>query len=157
MGASGWDYVQPFDTDLATTFAALRQRIFTEGHYFWFDSIARPATLADLDALCADDPMDMFDGEPDFDSPEFHTRIDIATAGTHSILDVHTVGRRADVEPLTAQETLELFGTCSPTTAIFEAADLHQMLPEKWGGFCVELHDSSGAVEAIAFWGCSGD
>jgi hypothetical protein len=51
MGASGWDYIEPFDTDLATTLANLRKRVFEEDGYFWFESIPKPATLAELDAL----------------------------------------------------------------------------------------------------------
>lgn len=154
MGASGWDYVQPFDTDLATTLTNLRRRVFEEEDFSWYDSIPKPATLADLDALLADDPMD---GEPDFDSPAFQQLIDVAITGTHSILDARTLGPRGDIQPLTEQQALQLFGTCSPTAAVFEETDLNEMSAQGWTGYCVRLHDDSGAVTAIGFWGASGD
>ncbi|NUP49910.1 MAG: hypothetical protein HOW97_21745 [Catenulispora sp.] len=150
MGASGWEYIQPFDTDVQTTFAALRQQTFDEGHYAWYDDVPRPATLADWDAMCAD--------EPDFNDPDFERVMDIVASGTASILDVHSVGPRGDIEPLAEQQTLALFGTCAPSAAVFKATDLNEMTSDKWnGGFCVNLHDDSGTVTAIGFWGASGD
>jgi hypothetical protein len=150
MGASGWEYIQPFDTDPQTTFAALRQQIFDEGHYYWSDAIARPATLADWDALCAH--------ETDYEDPDFEVLMEVVGGGTASILDVHSIGLRGDIEPVTAQQTLELFGTCHPTREMFEETELGRFTSDKWhGGFYVELHDDSGAVEAIGFWGASGD
>lgn len=152
MGASGWEYIQPFESDVQTTLAALRQRIFTGGDYAWYDSFARPATLADWDAMCA--------AEPDFEDPGFEDLMDIVGSGTASILDVHTVGsgQGKDIEPAAAADILMLFGTATPTRADFDRADLYKVVPEKWnGGYYVNLHDAAGAVEAIGFWGASGD
>lgn len=152
MGASGWEYIQPFVTDVTATLAALRQRIFDEGDYFWYDSLARPATLADWDAMCA--------SKPDDDDPDFETLMEVVASGTASILDVHTVGRgmNYDVEPVSDGDALTLFGTVTPTRADFESADLGTVVPDKWnGGFYANLYDAAGSVEAVGFWGASGD
>jgi hypothetical protein len=150
MGASGWDYIQPFDTDLQTTLNALRRRVFDEGEYFWFDSVPRPATLAELDAMFAD--------EPDFEGPDFDTLIDVAATGTHSILDVRTVGPRGHIQQLNEADTAALFGTATPSTEDFQRADLYRVASGRWsGGFCVALHDPRGNVAAVGFWGISGD
>src|SRR4051812_15279752 len=150
MGASGWDYTQPFDTDLQTTLNALRRRVFDEGTYFWFDSVPRPASLAELD--------EMFSSEPDFESPDFETLLDVVGSGTHSILDVRTVGPRGDVQPLNEADTVALFSTTTPSSQDFGCVDLYRLTSGRWsGGFCVALHTPGGDVEAVGFWGISGD
>jgi hypothetical protein len=150
MGDSGWDYIQAFEVDLSTTMDALRRRVFDEGDYFWFDEVPRPATLAELDAL--------FTEEPDFEDPDFDLVIDITTSGTHSILDVRTMGGRFGIRPLTGAEAEALFGTATPHAQEFERADIGGFAADRRGaGYCVALHDALGNVEAVGFWGISGD
>ena len=143
-------YIQPFDTDLQTTLDALRRRVFDENDYFWFDSVPRPATLAELDA--------MFTDEPDFESPEFDILVDVVTSGTHSILDARTAGPRGDIQPLNEMEAVALFGIARPCGKDFERVDLGQHTPDRWnGGSCIALYDPQGSVTSIGFWGATGD
>lgn len=98
MGASGWDYIEPFDTDLATTLANLRRRVFDEGDYFWFDSIPKPATFAELEGLFAEIAA-LTPDEIDYEDPRIIQLADIASSGTHSILDMSAVGARPHHTP----------------------------------------------------------
>jgi hypothetical protein len=159
MGASGWDYIEPFDTDLATTLANLRKRVFEEDGYFWFESIPKPATLAELDALLQQDEDDLFDGELDFDSPEFQQLMDLATTGTHSVLDARGVGGRGSIRIVPPAAVEALFGSPQPSRADFERAPEGQRMDVlgDYTGACVQLHDATGAVTEVGFWGISGD
>ena len=153
MGASGWEYIEPFDTDLATTLANLRQRVFEEDDYFWHDSLPKPATLAELDT------MDMFEGEPDFDDPEFQILIEMRFAGTHSVLDALSVGSGGDISIMTPARVAALVGSPQPSRAEFDRVPEARKVEALRGGLgaCVPLHDESGAMTEVAFWGISGD
>ncbi|MEY9927925.1 hypothetical protein ABH926_002559 [Catenulispora sp. GP43] len=158
MGASGWDYIEPFDTDLATTLANLRRRVFDEDDYFWFDSIPKPATFAELEALFAEiAALEL--GENDYDDPRIIELTDIASSGTHSILDAGGIGSRGGIRVVPAEQAEAVFGSPQPSRADFERMTMNQQIDVLNGsiGACVQLHDDSGAVTEVAFWGISGD
>jgi hypothetical protein len=162
MGASGWDYIEPFDTDLATTLANLRRRVFDEGAFVWYDAIPRPARIADLDALFDEigEMSEDLSGSPfDAADPRSITMIDLAACGTHSILDVRTVGPRGDVQVMPEVRVVELFGSAQPSRADFErvADRVFDEIEDSWNGLCVVLHDETGTRTEVAFWGISGD
>lgn len=159
MGASAWDYIEPFDTDLATTLANLRQRTFAEGHYHWPASNPEPATLAEMDALFTEITKTLSPGEIDYDDPRVLMLVNIATSGTHSVLDLRSVGDRGSIIPLPEGEAEALFGTPEPTRADFDRVGDGKWIEVEgsWSGVCVPLHDASGAVTEVAFWGISGD
>jgi hypothetical protein len=159
MGASGWDYIEPFDTDLATTLANLRRRVFDEGDYFWFDSISKPGTLAEFDGLFAELNSMSPDGV-DLEDPRIIELADIASSGTHSVLDAPTVGGRdGDIRIVPVAQVEALFGSSQPSRADFERLPERQRIEALSDciGACVQLHDESGAVTEVAFWGISGD
>lgn len=158
MGASGWDYIEPFDTDLATTLANLRRRVFDEGDYFWFDSIPKPATFAELEGLFAEIAA-LTPDEIDYEDPRIIQLADIASSGTHSILDMSAVGARGPITSLPAGEAEALFSTAQPTRADFDRVGEGRWVEVegRWSGACVQLHDDSGTATEVAFWGVSGD
>jgi hypothetical protein len=159
MGASEWDYVEPFDTDLPTTLANLRRRVFDGRDYFWHESIPRPGTLADLDGLFTEIIETLSPGEIDYDDPRIIQLADIASSGTHSILDMRTVGDRGPITVLPRGEAEALFGAAKPSRADLERVGKGKWIEieSRWTGVCVPLHDESGTVTEVAFWGCSGD
>jgi hypothetical protein len=75
MGASGWHYFVPYDSDVARALAALRAKVFASGDYYRPRRGKRPRTVEDLVAACAE-------------------------SGTHCILDVS----RVLAEPLPVPE-----------------------------------------------------
>ena len=158
MGASGWDYIEPFDTDLTTTLANLRRRVFVDDDYFWFDSIPKPATFDELEALFAEIAA-LTPDEIDYEDPRMILLADIASSGTHSILDMDAVGAGGPIKPLPAGEAEALFGTARPTRADFDRVGEGRWaeVESRWTGVCVQLHDDSGAITEVAFWGSSGD
>ncbi|WP_031515620.1 hypothetical protein [Streptomyces sp. NRRL F-5123] len=106
MGASGWEYVTPYEGSVEKSLAALQDRLFAEEWGDDFGSIAE---------MWADE--------------EF-----MGTAGTHSVLDiprvVHTTAEPeylndddyGTLRPMAAERILHHFGTERPTPARFEQA-----------------------------------
>lgn len=111
MGASGWEYVVPYQPDLGAALDALRHQVFASGEY------VKPDYYGDV-----------------FDLPEPSSVEDllqeqyaefIGTSGTHSIIDMFFGVVPASVRdqglctirPLTDAECVELFGTAQPGRA----------------------------------------
>jgi hypothetical protein len=141
MGGSDWSYVVAYGPDLNEVLQALRERVFRDEDYYWYDDDERPASIEEL----------------------WH--IEFASDGTHSILDV---GRVVDadgedvlgaIRPLSTAERQRWFGTDTPTRADFDRASEDVEFtadPPRWSGRCVVLYRDGNPGE-IAFWGCSGD
>ena len=149
MGASQWDYYVPHQEDLNSALQQLRREVFEAGEYYWVNGAdwrpeeerePRPQTLEEL-----------------WEVELTHE------AGTHSILDVFLVLGPDDtldhyanfVEPVTAEEALELLGTEELTRAHVKDFDVFPQ--ERWVGRCAVLHDDEGKPQEIRFWGHSGD
>jgi hypothetical protein len=99
MGAEGWSYFVPYESDVENALAKLRQQVFASGDYR--GSEMNPAT-----------PEQAVE----------NTEAD----GTASILDITRVSDSPDfcsVCPLSAAELTRLFGTTQPTRAMIEAND----------------------------------
>ena len=159
MGASEWTYVTPFRGDVAESLRELRERVFRDKDYFWWDDFEedepRPATIEGI-----------WDNE------------EMKHSGTHSILDVSRVVDTTQapswdnwqedlgtVRPLTAQQIIRYFGTERPTRAQFEALTADSMAPTtrkfmdemiRGTGRYLLLYDGGTPAE-VAFWGFSGD
>lgn len=160
MGASGWSYVTPYRGDVAQSLRELRERVFRDKAYHWWDDFEedepRPATI---EGIWASECMQ--------------------ESGTHSILDVGRVvettrvpgwdNSREDlgtVRPLAADAILRHFGTSQPSRTQFEALADHPGAPGfgdfvdevkmRWTGLYVLLYDGGEPTE-VGFWGYSGD
>lgn len=104
MGASGWEYVVPYQREMAAALADLRRRVFADGSYVSPAELGLPVP-ATLDELVS---------EPHW---EF-----MGTCGTHSIIDVLSAAPADDeaqeyatIRALTDREYLELWGSPQPT------------------------------------------
>ncbi|MFC1436473.1 hypothetical protein ACEZDB_38150 [Streptacidiphilus sp. N1-3] len=159
MGASAWDYIEPYAGDIAAALAAVRQReferLFVQGTTW--DELQPPerpfTSVDDLDELWQDEI---------FGSEGTHTIVDVwEVIDTEGYDDDHTVRLLSD------RESVEMFGTAEPTRADFERAQedyrarrrgseaLWEM--PRWSAWCKPLKEGDGASATIAFWGFSGD
>ena len=155
MGASGWEYVVPYQEDLGAALDALRRRVFASGEYL------KPSFSGDVFDLPEPGSVDdLFEQEQYW---EF-----MGTSGTHSIIDVASVipadfaGEEfGTVRPLSDGEYVELFGVAQPGRADYAALASSERLDEyvtggRWTGRAAVLF-ADGAPAEIAFWGYSGD
>ncbi|MEU1599473.1 hypothetical protein ABZ468_43390 [Streptomyces sp. NPDC005708] len=159
MGASSWQYIEPYAGDVAAALATVRQReferLFVHGTYW--DGL-QPAgqsftSVDDLDALWEDET---------FGSEGTHTIIDV-----WEVIDAEAYDDSHTVRLLSDEESIELFGTAEPTRRDFERAQeryagRHPGSEEpwdmpRWSAWCRPLKDTDGANTVIAFWGRSGD
>jgi hypothetical protein len=155
MGASGWEYVVPYKSDLGAALDALRQEVFASGDYL------KPSFYGDVfdlpEPASADD---LFEQEQ---YQEF-----MGTSGTHSIIDVPSVmpaGADDDefgaIRPLSESECVELFGAAQPSRADYERLAGSERLYDhvtggRWTGRAAVLW-ADGSQSEIVFWGISGD
>jgi hypothetical protein len=160
VGASGWSYVTPYRGSVAESLKELRERVFRDRDYYWWDDFEedepRPATIEGI-----------WESEP------------MKESGTHSILDVNRVvattqapswdNWREDlgtVRPLAADRVAHHFGTGRPSRAQFEEladgikgpasrafADEVKM---RGTGLYVLLYGGGQPAE-VGIWGASGD
>jgi len=161
MGASGWDYVAPYQKDAAQALVDLQRELIANGEYYHGQS---PDELSpeereqggwgsyyqfeSLDALLAAKETDEFWEQ-----------------GTHSILDMDRIvdsGRPDEagaIAVLSDEETVRLLGSGRPTRSDFERARMDLLRNADFpssSGRCVVLYDD-GRPDGIAFWGYSGD
>jgi hypothetical protein len=155
MGASGWEYVVPYQQDLGAALDALRHQVFASGEY------VKPSYYGDVFDL--PEPGQLEDLMQDERYGEF-----MGTSGTHSIIDVWSV-IPADfdgedfgtIRPLSDAECAELFGAARPSRADYEpladSVQLHDYVTGgRWTGRAAVLW-ANGAPADIVFWGYSGD
>jgi hypothetical protein len=155
MGASGWEYVVPYQQDLGAALDALRRTVFEAGDYL------KPSYYGDVFDL--PDPAILEDLVEQEQYGEF-----MGTSGTHSIIDVLTVipadsagNDFGAIRPLTDAECAELFGAAQPARADYEPMAGSQRLHDyvtggSWTGRAAVLW-ADGAPAEIVFWGYSGD
>ncbi|UQU67568.1 hypothetical protein COUCH_15400 [Couchioplanes caeruleus] len=146
MGASMWDYITPFQPDLAAALQALRRQVFEEQEYYFLPGDdGWPQTMEQLSA-----------------DEEVHY------TGTHSILDISRVigpdepDDYGTLRPLRPTEQLRYFGSQTPSRDDFLHA-YGQRGPRtlvlqgvRWSGYCTPLFADGKPME-IAIWGFSGD
>ena len=132
MGGHPWWYLVPYETDVAKSLAALRQREFEAGRY-------NPA-----------EPFPSFPVDLKHAPGRKHSSIDAARQaadadGTRSILDVSRISTKPDfdaVAPLDETELMELFGTTEPTVADIENGDeLFDQIERGQGVYVVVYED----------------
>jgi hypothetical protein len=150
MGASGWEYLVPYQADLQSALNDLRRQVFDSGDYIspvtW--SLTAPESV---EALAQQEYYWQFMGE----------------IGTHSIIDVLNVVpyEMGEQEPGTAcaftdDEYEDYFGSTRPTRADWDRFRrdpiFDEYVAERWTGRAMVLW-ADDAPSEIAFWGYSGD
>jgi hypothetical protein len=152
VGASGWEYVVPYQQDLGAALECLRREVFAAGDF------VRPSSVFDLP-----DPASVDDLTEREEYWEF-----MGESGTHSIIDVLSViltGSDGEdygtIRPLSETEYAGLFGTVRPGRADYEplagTERLHDYVTGgRWTGRAAVLWGNAAPAE-IVFWGYSGD
>lgn len=143
MGASGWQYWVPYESDIGSALKKLRDKAFAEGDYykgFGEYRVKSPTSIEDL-----------------FEQMD---KLGLSTEGAHSILDMGKVGATPEfavVAPLTEDQLDALFDTTKPTRAQIEAErSLIRELRERWEGTYIVAYEGDTPTE-ILFIGFSGD
>jgi hypothetical protein len=157
VGASGWEYVVPYQKDLNDALAALRRQVFERGDYlkpsYYLKygpgfGVPDPASLEDL-------------------NQERYWEF-MGTSGTHSIIDVVAINPAdsdpeefGTITPLSEAEYAELFGVARPGRAEYTPLANSERLTEyitggRWTGRAAVLWKDDMPDE-IVFWGYSGD
>ncbi|WP_134738068.1 hypothetical protein [Nocardioides sp. 503] len=156
MGASGWQYTVPYDSDLQAALDRLRAETFSRGDYLW---------------PWEGDWLDPSEQRPRPTSiEELVTDEEVAQEGTHSIIDCPRVVEalpaddaawssatyQGTIVPVTGAELLAAVGTDHPGRDQLDVLD--EVVPcARWVGRAAVLYSSSGEPEQLAFWGYSGD
>ncbi len=161
MGASGWAYFTPYQSDINKALQDLRQKEFEAGAYHFpvklqlsleeAESMSEEAIMAKLEELKAAQqrPRDI------------QELLEInAYTGTHSIIDIESISATPNVgtaAPLSEQQLAGLFGTSQPTHAMVEAkaGELQDMRDRGQGTYVIVFKDD--IPNEIFFTGFSGD
>ncbi|GAA4439903.1 hypothetical protein ACFQV2_16470 [Actinokineospora soli] len=149
MGASAWHYRVRYDSNPKAVLHRLHEEVLATGDYYWRADVPKPTSLAGLHALYGDAATEH-----------------LAEEGTHSILDIHQVGRAGapddfgTILPLPEKRVRAVFGTATPTAEQFDAAYQNGMdtlddFP-RWSGRYTTLYEN-GAPSEVVVWGVSGD
>jgi hypothetical protein len=173
MGASGWTYFVPYQSDISEALQMLhdhvfQQRAFLQHKPYWrslsFEDFLPPDpafTREDIEAYRAEYERLQALPEP--------TTIDTLREwqgqdGTHSILDIVGISDKPTFQhmsPLTADELIAMFDTLEPTQHMVEVAladpyhDLHDAR-KRWEGVYIILYQDDQPHQ-ICFTGFSGD
>ncbi len=145
MGASGWAYLVPYQSDINTALQELREAVFKSGAYYTESAFLE---MIDEDLVEKYVPPDFFQqfkealrslrSEPQRPKPRTIAELLEMNGenGTHSIIDINGIasapsfGRAA---PLSHQQLMGLFGTDQPTRSMVEQkADELQSLRSSW-------------------------
>lgn len=146
MGASGWDYVVPYGSDVDQVLRDLQRRIFDEEDFY--KGYNDEWDVGSFEELLSCKDTDEFWEE-----------------GTHSILDIDRIigtdelDSAGAVRELTTDEARSRLGTDRPTRPDFERVYDDLMVNTdfpRWSGRYVVLYED-GKPHEIAFWGYSGD
>jgi hypothetical protein len=191
MGATGWSYTVPYEADMNKVLDDLHRDVFLRGAYRRpipiFEALeelgfleADEETREDLIRECGLEPLRAPiervgpDGLRDwlealYDAPKLQNMEELAAlqclseSGTHSILDIESVGQtRADdgIYPLPREFLLRYVGTAEPNRAAVEKLRERGMLLgeayERGQGVYVILY-RDGKPDEIYIEGASGD
>jgi hypothetical protein len=175
MGASGWAYFVPYQTDTFKALQELREATFQRGGYYQRPPFWRDMTFEDF---LPPEPS-LTDEEKADDLAEFQklhalpepTSIETliqwnAEDGTHSIIDISEIAPIAGfgaAAPLSSEELKRFFVTDKPTRAMIESKerDLGRFLQQDIGRYRYEatyiIVYKDGEPAEIYFTGYSGD
>ncbi|GAA3223375.1 hypothetical protein ACFO1B_36305 [Dactylosporangium siamense] len=146
MGASGWDYLVPYDGGVEAALKRLRAEVFASGDYYWTYGEDRPKPATE-EELWADHNVR---------ESMTHSVLDIFEVGTGDPWGGRTFGKTFEV---TEAECTAVFGTPRPTADDL-GSDLEeptqQLLAERGVGRHLIIHGADGPAQ-ILFFGATGD
>jgi hypothetical protein len=132
MGGHPWWYLVPYESDVAKSLEALRQRELDAGRYNPVERFPRF-------------PVDMRHRPGGKHASAEAARAAASASGTRSILDMMRVSAKPDfgaVAPLDETELMDLFGTAKPTAEDVEDSDeLFDQLERGQGVYVVIYED----------------
>ena len=122
MGASGWHYFTPYQSDIKAALQQLRQQVFVEGEYYkpvlFYTKLLKdigdqlePEVIEGLKRS-----IEEFRVRPEPQSIEELIKMN-AEAGTHSIIDMHDIGQEPEigiVSLMPEEMLIEVLGTLRP-------------------------------------------
>jgi hypothetical protein len=182
MGASGWSYFVPYQTDISKALQDLREAVFQKGEYYLRDFSENDMMFdelspSDLD-LTEEEKADYLAALPGQQVlPEERQALPKPTSieallqwnaedGTHSIIDINKITPTPDfgaAAPLSNEELKRIFGTEKPTREMIKSKekDFAVFLQEelgrsRWQGTYIVIYKENQPVE-IYFIGYSGD
>jgi hypothetical protein len=177
MGATGWSYTTPYDSDADAALERLRDEVFVSGRYLRRGDIVRirdhpgfflsapPALLfwlamaRTLGALIRLHYWLLRGGRGPWTIDELLE--ECGEDGTHSILDItHTadIPEFGAATPLTKMRLSRAFGTTTPTReqADHPSHDVGEGV-RRWEAVYFAVYDAEGTPVELRFFGSSGD
>ena len=166
MGASGWQYFVPYQSDIKKALNDLREHVFQSGKYYKREPFWQYTDESEYDDAPDEDVrQDLLEWLRTMKAMKEPTTIEElflwnGEDGSHSILDIKDVSDMPDFEtisPLSQEELMLFFGTHEPTKAMVEqkAVEIMQMR-KSWQGTYVIVYKDSLPNE-IFITGFSGD
>jgi hypothetical protein len=171
MGASGWRYTTPYDSDIEAALLRLQEDVFERGDYYkpweerrsYRDSIlAKPLDkLEDHERRYLRALKNFPIRDENFVPSSIRDLLrNNAESGTHSILDIFGIADEPTfgaATPVPAEELVRVFGTTQPTVEQVESvpSDIGEDL-ERWHSVYFIVY-KDGQPHEIRFEGCSGD
>ena len=166
MGASGWQYFVPYQSDVQKALDDLRVQVFQSGKYYIGEPVWQNMDESEYDEYPEEDMREeLKEWLHKMKSMKEPTTIEELLEwngedGTHSILDIKKVSDEPDfgtISPLSPKELVSMFGTHEPTRAIVQQkADELMDLRERWQGTYVVVYQD-GLPHEIYITGFSGD
>ncbi len=169
MGASGWAYWVPYQSDINTALQELREAVFKSGDYYTESAFLE---MIDEDQVEQYLPPDFFEqfkealhslrSEPQRPEPQtIEALLEMnGENGTHSIIDIDSIASTPDfgvAAPLSPQQLLDILGTNQPTRSMVEQkAEELQSLRRRWEATYIIVY-ADGLPSEIFFTGYSGD
>ena len=166
MGASGWRYFVPYQSDIKKALNDLREQVFQSGKYYKREPFWQHTYESEYDDAPDEDVrQDLLEWLRTMKAMKEPTTIEElflwnGEDGTHSILDINDVSDMPDfgtISPLSQEELMLYFGTHEPTKAMVEQKAIEIMqLRKSWQGTYVIVYKDRLPYE-IFITGFSGD
>jgi hypothetical protein len=176
MGASDWHYVVPYREDVAAALRDLRQATYDAGAYY-HEEPDPTLSLTEAEFIAQLHPAGEESGINEFLLAEWHKAqrrprpVDPDTllasqpdSGTHTIIDMYrgvsSVPAPFTVSPLTPAQTMEFFGTGTPSdeqVAEWVNDGGNYGGRERWVGVYLIGYAADGSPQTLHFAGFSGD
>jgi len=166
VGASGWQYFVPYQSDITRALHELREQVFQSGKYYKREAFWQNTAESEYDNEPDEElRQELIEWLRTMKAMKEPTTIEELFLwneedGTHSILDIKGVSTQPDfgtISPLSQDELMLFFGTHKPTRAMVEQKAVEIMqLRKRWQGTYVIVY-KDGLPNEIFITGFSGD